>query len=150
MAIERVLWMKALKTGLLLSLAILFSVACGTTETANQNANKAAPPQSANTSPPSTSAPAANNNQASGAPGGNAAVLYAEQGCVACHGRAGKPTLKQSPDFTDPAWQQKASDDAIFKAIKNGKPPLMQGYGSKLSDEQIRALVAHTRSFAKK
>ncbi|HXG68048.1 MAG TPA: c-type cytochrome, partial [Blastocatellia bacterium] len=87
--------------------------------------------------------------QPSGAAAINAAVLYAEQGCATCHGRNGKPVLKQSPDFTDPAWQKKKGDDELFLAIKNGKKPLMQGYGAKLSDEQIRVLVAHTRSFAK-
>jgi cytochrome c6 len=128
------------------------------------NANLAAPSVNAN-----RTAPTANANQArkeaAKAPATeekkveekaaseiNAAALYSAQKCAACHGKDGKGNKAISPeipDFTDATWQSKHSDAEFIEMIKKGKKP-MPGYESKLSEAEIKALVAYVRSFAKK
>lgn len=76
--------------------------------------------------------------------------------CAACHGKDGKGDTKMgrkegARDYTDPKVQETIKDDAGFKAIKeglieNGKVR-MKPFGEKLSDEEIRALMAFVRSF---
>lgn len=167
--------MRVLKTALVISSAVLFSIACSTSETTNHNGNQSAPAAAANTnaSPASPSpnanavavSPAsanANSNQSVKAaddkkkddkakPASNidAAALYASNKCATCHGADGKGKLKGARDFTDPAWQKKESDAELASAIKNGKKP-MPPYGDKLKEDEIKALVAYVRSFAKK
>ena len=46
-------------------------------------------------------------------------------------------------------WQKKESDAELAAVIKNGKKP-MPPYGDKLKEDEIKALVAYVRSFAKK
>ena len=68
--------------------------------------------------------------------------------CIMCHGADGKgyPNMK-TPDFTDPKFQAKHTDDEITKTIKNGKPgTVMPAFKDSLSDDQIKALVAYIRS----
>jgi mono/diheme cytochrome c family protein len=67
-----------------------------------------------------------------------------------CHGADGKgnPQMKNVRDLTDAAWQRKVSDEQFIRTIKNGKKP-MPAYGAKMSDEQIKAVVAYVRSLAK-
>jgi cytochrome c553 len=78
--------------------------------------------------------------------------------CAKCHGQNGKGDTKMGQkagvkDYTSPEVQAKLTDDAAFKAIKNGvkegNKEVMKGYGDKLSDEEIKALVAHMRTFKK-
>jgi mono/diheme cytochrome c family protein len=81
-----------------------------------------------------------------------AARLF-EQHCVKCHGAdgAGKPArpIEPSiPDFTAAAWHTKRSDKKLQESILDGKGETMPSYRKKLSDEQVRALVAHVRAFA--
>jgi cytochrome c6 len=81
------------------------------------------------------------------------AVLF-DTSCAQCHGHDGRgaPAFKGLgvPDFTDAALQQKRSDADLTKVIQDGpasrKMPPWRGV---YSDEQIRALVAHVRSFRK-
>jgi cytochrome c6 len=79
-------------------------------------------------------------------------ALLFDTSCAQCHGRDGRgaPAFKGLgvPDFTSAALQQKLSDADMMKVIQNGsqsrKMPPWRGL---YSDEQIRALVAHVRTF---
>ncbi|HMG36539.1 MAG TPA: c-type cytochrome [Blastocatellia bacterium] len=82
----------------------------------------------------------------------DAAALFTENKCAGCHGADGKgsPKIKGIPDFTDAAWQKKTPDGDMTEAIKSGKKPLMPAFGSKLNEDQVKALVGYVRGFAKK
>lgn len=77
--------------------------------------------------------------------------------CASCHGKDGKGQTKAGKmagvkDQTDPAYQATLKDDQMFKAIKEGlkdgdKVKMKPAEG--LSDDEIKALVAHVRSFKK-
>jgi cytochrome c6 len=78
--------------------------------------------------------------------------------CASCHGKDGKgqtPAGKKvkAKDFTDPANQAAMKDDEMIKAIKEGikkdGKTLMKPYGDKLSDQEIKDLVAFVRGFKK-
>jgi mono/diheme cytochrome c family protein len=177
--------MKALKLGLVVSLAAIFFVACSTdtpnnnaTTGANQNASSAgvvAPPATsgnatANANAPSgpgsstgnppapatnanAAAAAASRNSNSGAGAGpniDAAALFVANKCTGCHGADGKgnPNIKDVPNFADAAWQKKTPDAEMINAIRNGDKP-MPAYKDKLNEQEIRALVAYVRTFAK-
>lgn len=145
--------MKSLKLSIALMLVTSFSAACGGNQAATSNANHAA----GNNAQP---APATNANTAGSAAAGqptetgDAASLYQSTGCAMCHGADGKgiPQMKDIPNFADAAWQKKLGEAAMIDALKNGKPnskPPMPAYKNRLTDEQIKALVAYVRSFAK-
>lgn len=83
--------------------------------------------------------------------------LYEEQ-CAKCHGPDGKGQTKMGQkagckDYTDAKVQDAVKDEAIAKAIKegykdkDGKQVMKPSEG--LSDADIKALVAHMRSFKK-
>lgn len=98
-------------------------------------------------------ATASNSNSAGGTAavsGADGAALFTANKCVGCHGAEGKgnPNIKGVPNFTDASWQKKTTDQEMIETIKNGHKP-MPAYKDKLSEEQIRALVAHVRSFAR-
>jgi cbb3-type cytochrome c oxidase subunit III len=143
--------MKALKLSFALTVAALLGAACGlhetTHSTSSQTANKNAPAAAA----ANTNA-AGNNANAASTPStaGDGAALYQSLGCAVCHGADGKgnPQMKDIPNFADAAWQKKTDDAAMINVIKNGKPP-MPAYKNRLTDEQIKALVAYIRAFAK-
>jgi cytochrome c oxidase cbb3-type subunit 3 len=169
--------MSVLKSALVISYAVLFCVACTTSETTNHNANRGATASNANAAPAPATANAnsaaaspatasANANEpaktgekkkddakapAAAKPASNidAAALYAANKCATCHGADGKGKIKGARDFTDASWQKKESDAELASTIKNGKKP-MPPYGDKLKDDEIKALVAYVRSFAKK
>jgi mono/diheme cytochrome c family protein len=81
------------------------------------------------------------------------------QNCAACHGadgaghtRAGK--MVGAKDLTDATGQKLFSDDQAFAAIKTGFKDAsgtvkMQPFADKLSDDEIKALVAYVRTLAK-
>ncbi|HEX8090310.1 MAG TPA: c-type cytochrome, partial [Blastocatellia bacterium] len=125
------------------------------------NANSPGGPGSGsgNAPPPATNAnlaaaaAAANSNARGGttpASSADAAALFAANKCTGCHGPDGKgnPNIKDVPNFTDAAWQKKTTDAEMTKTINDGHKP-MPAYKDKLSQEQIKALVAYVRSFAK-
>ncbi len=156
--------MKALKTGLVIAVTVLFYIACSSPQTTNQNANQNAPVQSSNsnTSPTATPASEAANpyqgnanteskpiNKADPVVGVDAAGLFEKHKCALCHGPDGKGKTKGTPDFTNAQWQAKESNDELIEQIKNGEPPKMPAFKDKLSDIEIKALVGHIRSFAK-
>lgn len=71
------------------------------------------------------------------------AALYKSKMCAACHGAdgAGKTPLNT-------AKVQGMSDADLGKAITEAKPP-MPSFKGKLTDDQVKALVAHIRTFKK-
>lgn len=78
--------------------------------------------------------------------------------CKKCHGEDGKGQTKMGQkagckDYTDAKVQADLKDDKAFKSIKeglkDGDKEQMKAFGEKLSDDEIKALVAHMRSFKK-
>lgn len=81
-----------------------------------------------------------------------------EANCKKCHGEDGKGQTKMGQkagckDYTDAKVQADLKEDKAFKSIKEGltegDKDLMKPFGEKLSDEEIKALVAHMKSFKK-
>jgi cytochrome c553 len=78
--------------------------------------------------------------------------------CAKCHGADGKGQTKMgrqsgAKDYTDPKVQAEMDDAKAATRIKeglkeNGKEK-MKGYADKLSDDEVKALVAHMRAFKK-
>jgi cytochrome c553 len=79
--------------------------------------------------------------------------------CASCHGKTGKGDTKAGKkadvkDLTDAKVQEMFTDDQMFKQIKegmkdkNGKEK-MKAFGGTLSDDEIKALVAHVRTLKK-
>lgn len=76
--------------------------------------------------------------------------------CAACHGKDGKGNTMMGhrlhiKDLTSPKVQASLTDAQATKDIKDGirenGRPVMKAFGNKLSDQQIKDLVAHVRSF---
>lgn len=80
-------------------------------------------------------------------------ALFNEK-CARCHGEDGRGETDTGrmlgvPDFTDDKWQKEPKDDERFIAsVTNGKEA-MPAFGKKLSKQEIAALVAYVRRFAK-
>ena len=78
--------------------------------------------------------------------------------CAQCHGASGKGDTKMgkmlnAADLTDPKKQASFTDAQAAAAIKdgikqNGKTT-MKAFGGKLTDDEIKALVAYVRSLKK-
>ena len=78
--------------------------------------------------------------------------------CAQCHGAAGKGDTKMgkmlnAADLTDPKKQASFTDAQATTAIKdgvkqNGKTT-MKAFGGKLTDDEIKALVAYVRTLKK-
>lgn len=78
--------------------------------------------------------------------------------CAQCHGASGKGDTKMgkmlnAADLTDPKKQASFTDAKATAAIKdgvkqNGKTT-MKAFGGKLSDDEIKALVAYVRTLKK-
>ena len=78
--------------------------------------------------------------------------------CASCHGKDGKGQTKAgrmagAKDQTDAQYQAGLKDDKMFTSIKQGLKEggkeKMKPFGEKLSDDEIKALIAHVRSFKK-
>jgi cytochrome c553 len=79
--------------------------------------------------------------------------------CAKCHGPDGKGQTKMgrqagAKDYTDPKVQAEIKEENGIKAIKeglklNGKE-VMKPNADKLSDDEVKALMAYVRAFAKK
>jgi len=81
-----------------------------------------------------------------------------EKNCAKCHGDDGAGKTKMGgklgvKDYTDAKVQAEMKDDAMAKAIKEGKKDgdtvKMKAFGDVLNDDEIKALVAHVRSLKK-
>ena len=88
---------------------------------------------------------------------GDAKATYDQQ-CAKCHGSDGKGQTKMgqklgAKDYTDPKVQAALTDDAAAKAIKEGfknvEGKALMKPSEGLSDEDIKGLVTHMRSFKK-
>ncbi|MBI2813992.1 MAG: c-type cytochrome [Opitutae bacterium] len=83
---------------------------------------------------------------------------YWEEHCASCHGVDGKADTKAGKkigaiNFTDPQSQARFTDEQMFTAIKEGVKNKSGKYTMKpaenASDELIKSLVTHVRSFKK-
>ena len=81
-----------------------------------------------------------------------------EKSCTKCHGTDGKGGTKMGQklgikDYTDAKVQADLKDDAACKAIKEGlkdkEGKTLMKPAEGLSDDDIKALVKHMRSFKK-
>ncbi|MBE2215383.1 MAG: cytochrome c [Opitutaceae bacterium] len=72
--------------------------------------------------------------------------------CAKCHGAGGEgKAAMKTANYTSADVQAKFTDEQLFEATKNGvKDTKMPAYGAKgMSDDDIKALVAHIRSLKK-
>ncbi len=77
----------------------------------------------------------------------NFAPLFEKLGCVFCHGEEGYGEAADTPDWTDPEWQDDKSDDDLTKSIAEGVGTQMPSFKTKLSNDEIKAAVKFVRSF---
>ena len=80
------------------------------------------------------------------------------QHCASCHGKDGSGSTAMGKkigvkDYRDPKVQTAFSDGEMERAIKegvkeNGKEK-MKAFGSRLSDDDVKALVAYIRTLKK-
>jgi len=80
----------------------------------------------------------------------DAPALFAKT-CASCHGAKGSPspTMAHSmgiPDFASGALAS-VPDSVLKNTVANGKGRMMPSYKSRLSTEQIAALVSYIRTF---
>ena len=78
--------------------------------------------------------------------------------CAQCHGPDGKANTKMgkmlnAKDLTDPKVQASFTDAKAAETIKNGVKQngktTMKAFGGKLTDDEIKALVAYVRTLKK-
>lgn len=78
--------------------------------------------------------------------------------CAQCHGQTGAADTKMgkllnAKNLTDPKVQAEFTDAEAADAIKNGKKEngkmVMKAFGSKLSDDEVNALVKYVRTLKK-
>ena len=81
--------------------------------------------------------------------GADGAALWA-QNCASCHGKdgSGATTMGKKLGVKDYSKDQGFSDAEATNVIKNGKGK-MKAYKDKLSDADVKALVAYVRSLKK-
>ncbi len=88
---------------------------------------------------------------------GDTKALY-EKDCAKCHGSDGKGETKMGKklgarDYTDPKVQAALTDEAAFRATKEGlkdkEGKVLMKPAEGTSDDDIRALVAYMRTFKK-
>ena len=81
-----------------------------------------------------------------------------DNNCAQCHGKDGKADTKmgktlQAKDLTDPKVQAEFTDAKATESIKNGVKQngktTMKAFGGKLSDDEIKVLVAYVRTLKK-
>jgi cytochrome c553 len=78
--------------------------------------------------------------------------------CKACHGPDGKGETMMGKkagcrDYTDPKIQASLKEEDAIKAVKEGLKKdgktVMKPFSEKLTDDEIKALIAHMRKFKK-
>jgi cytochrome c6 len=81
--------------------------------------------------------------------GADAAALWAQH-CASCHGKdgSGSTAMGKKLGVKDYTKDQGFSDAEAANVIKNGKGK-MKGYKDKMSDADVKALVAYVRSLKK-
>jgi mono/diheme cytochrome c family protein len=75
-----------------------------------------------------------------------------ESYCTVCHGPDGRAQTEEGKkkgarNLADARWQASVSDDRLTSSIRRGREN-MPSFGKKLSEEQIKALIAEVRSLA--
>lgn len=79
-----------------------------------------------------------------------------KKNCASCHGQDGKGQTMMgkkagAKDYTDPKVQEGFTDEEAVKATKEGVKKdgktVMKPYADKLSDDEIKELVAYIRKF---
>jgi cytochrome c oxidase cbb3-type subunit 3 len=83
----------------------------------------------------------------------DAAALYGKT-CASCHGAAGTPSaaMKTSmgvPDFAVAGTLAAVPDSVLRATVMNGKGRMMPSYKSRLTPEQIAALVGYIRTLSR-
>lgn len=69
--------------------------------------------------------------------------LYAEKGCIACHGANGEGNAI-GPNLADNFWLNGCSEEDVIKIITEGKPEKgMTPYKSMMSETQIKHLATY-------
>ncbi len=81
--------------------------------------------------------------------GADAGALWAQH-CASCHGKdgSGSTTMGKKLGLKDYTKEQGFSDAEAANVIKNGKGK-MKAYKDKLSDADVKALVAYVRTLKK-
>ena len=81
--------------------------------------------------------------------GADASALWGQH-CASCHGKdgSGNTAMGKKLGVQDYTKSQSFSDAEAANVIKNGKGK-MKGYKDKLSDADVKALVAYIRSLKK-
>ncbi len=78
--------------------------------------------------------------------------------CAACHGKDGKGETKMgrkagAKDYTDPKVQATLKDAQAFQSVKEGlkegDKERMKPFAEKLTDDEIKALIAYLKAFNK-
>ena len=78
-----------------------------------------------------------------------------DNNCAQCHGKDGKADTKmgktlQAKDLTDPKVQAAFTDakatQSITEGVKENGKTTMKAFGGKLTDDEIKALVAYVRT----
>jgi mono/diheme cytochrome c family protein len=81
-----------------------------------------------------------------------------DMNCAQCHGKDGRADTKmgkqvEAKDLTDPKVQAAFTDAQATKSIKEGVKEngrtTMKAFGGKLTDDEIKALVAYVRTLKK-
>lgn len=80
--------------------------------------------------------------------------------CASCHGKDGKGQTTMGKkagckDYTDAKVVSEIKDEEAIKAVKEGLKDkggkeLMKPFNGKITDDEIKALVAHLKAFGKK
>ena len=81
------------------------------------------------------------------ASGQDVAANYKEK-CATCHGKDGQGGKMGTKAFAS-AEVQALSDAELTAAISKGKPPKMPAFEGKITDAEIKDLVAYVRSLGK-
>jgi cytochrome c oxidase cbb3-type subunit 3 len=76
-----------------------------------------------------------------------------EANCTVCHGDDGRGQTeeglkKKARNLADPKWLASVSDGRLASSIKRGHDK-MPAFGRKLSEDQVKALVAEIRALPK-
>ena len=81
-----------------------------------------------------------------------------DKNCAACHGKDGKGETKMGKkagvkDYTDPKVSETIKDDKAFKSVKEGMKEgdkeMMKPFAEKLTDDEIKSLIAYMKAFKK-
>jgi mono/diheme cytochrome c family protein len=90
---------------------------------------------------------------AQAAPAADGAQLFARS-CASCHGAAGVPnpamvrSLGAIPDFSDAHVMGALADSTMVNVVTNGKGRSMPAYKTRLTPDQVRAVVAYVRTLS--